>query len=120
MKWISTLAIAVVPAFLDAACSRESRAAPPKSASKLSEQDRSMPPSANPTPAPAPDANAATRRPVEPPSETSPPVTERLLSDEDAAIPTQEEADREAELAITEENADQEFEKLERELQGGG
>lgn len=131
MKWTSTLVIVLLPSLFAAACQRESRAAAPKSAS-------------NPETSPAPDANAATRKAAprtEPtaPSETPPSqkaspydrvgqenpagagaTDERLLSDEDAAIPTQEEADREAEQAISEENADQEFEKLEKELEDGG
>ena len=136
MKWTSALAIALVPAFLGAACSHhESQAAPPKTASKLPPQDHPMPPSAYPATPPAPDANAATRTPAQPISKAPPPEIppaaasrdaqagssdERLLSDEDAAIPTQEEANREAEQAINDENADQEFDKLEKELGGGG
>jgi hypothetical protein len=142
MQWTSTLAIALVPAFLGAACSHhESHAAPPKTASKLPPQDHPMPPSANPATPPAPDANAATRKPAEPMSKAPPPEIppapqipsaevsrdaqagsgdERLLSDEEAAIPTQEEANLEAEQAINDENADQEFDKLEKELEGGG
>jgi len=144
MKWTSTLLIVLLPSFFVAAFDRESRAAPPKSASKLPAQDRSLPPNANQETPPAPDANAATRKAAPRTEQTAPPETppsaaaspldrggegnpsgaetpdDRLLSDEDAAIPTQEEADREAEQAITEENADQELEKLEKELEGGG
>ena len=136
MKWTSALAMALVPAFLGIACSHhESQAAAPKTASKLPPQDRPMPPSANPTTPPAPDANAATRKPAEPMSKAPPPEIppaeasrdaqagssdEHLLSDEEAAIPTQEEANREAEQAINDENADQEFDNLEKELGGGG
>jgi hypothetical protein len=43
-----------------------------------------------------------------------------LLSPEDAAIPTQEEADLEASQSINDENADEELEKLEKELGAGG
>jgi hypothetical protein len=45
-----------------------------------------------------------------------------LLSPEDAAIPTQEEADLEASQSINNDNADEELEKLEKELgaEGGG
>jgi hypothetical protein len=45
-----------------------------------------------------------------------------LLSPEDAAIPTQEEADLEANQSINDDNADEELEKLEKELgaEGGG
>jgi hypothetical protein len=133
MKWTSMLVIALVPSVLCAACSQRETHAAPKTASKLPAQDRPLPPSANPATPPAPDANAATRKPAEPLSKPPPPETppadssrgtdsadDRLLTDEDAAIPTQEEADREAEQAITEENADQELEKLEKELEGGG
>lgn len=147
MKWTPTIAIALVPALATTlACSKsESHAAPPKTVSKLPDEPHPMTP-------PAPDANAASRKPVEPkaplektplepksteppsspplqldapprtpPAESQPPAEEeRLLSDEDAAIPTQEEADQEAALSITEENADQELEKLEKELAEGG
>jgi hypothetical protein len=45
-----------------------------------------------------------------------------LLSPEEAAIPTQEEADLEASQSINDDNADEELEKLEKELgtEGGG
>ncbi len=140
MNWTSTFALALVPAVVGAGCSnRESQAAPPKTAAKLPAQDHPLPPTADPATPPAPDANAATRRVAPqsetkatlespPPQEATPPdrdagagtAGERLLSDEDAAIPTQEEANREAEQAISEENADAELEKLEKELGGGG
>lgn len=42
-----------------------------------------------------------------------------ILSPSDAAIPSQEEADQAAEKAITDENADAELEKLEKELESG-
>lgn len=100
-------------------------------------------------PAPAqpasPDASSATRQPaatepaalqldpapMEPPQPTQPPAAtppataeeeEPLLGPEDAAIPTQEEADLEAAQSIHEENADAELQKLEQELgaEGGG
>ena len=141
MKWTPTIAIALVPALATvAACSKhETQAASPKTASKLPDEPHPM--------TPAPDASAATRKPLEPraaepppmppqPHETSrldaPPPTspapsvqpageeERLLSDEDAAIPTQEEADQEAALSINEENADEELARLEKELAEGG
>jgi hypothetical protein len=147
MQWKS-IAISLVPAFLGAACSHgETHAAPPKTASKLPAESHPIPPGAEPATPPAPDATAATRKPAAPkvdapaPPETPPAdsvggaapgsgaptgsefADEPLLNDEDAAIPTQEEADREAELAITDDNADQEYEKLEKELaegSGGG
>jgi hypothetical protein len=127
MKWTSTFVIALAPVFVTTACDRESRAAP-KTASKLQTGDPPMSPDANS--APAPDANASTRKPAQPQGDSLPPAEalqgqpeitdEPLLTDADAAIPTQEEANREAEQAITEENADQELEKLEKELEGGG
>jgi hypothetical protein len=128
-NWVTTIAIALVPALGPACGQHDAHAAQPAKPSTP------KPPS-QPAP-PPPDANAASRRPVEPkvaetpPSSPSPlevPPTEAptaadeepLLSDEDAAIPTQEEADQEAALSITEENADQELEKLEKELAEGG
>ena len=128
-NWVTTIAIALVPALGPACGQHDAHAAQPAKPSTP------KPPS-QPAP-PPPDANAASRRPGElkvaetPPSSPSPlavPPTEAptaaaeepLLSDEDAAIPTQEEADQEAALSITEENADQELEKLEKELAEGG
>lgn len=151
MNWTSTIAMGLVCFVVSACSSRESHAAPsPKTVGKLPDESR---PTTTPPP-PAPDANAASRKPVEPslPGETkspgepatalepqpaqrpqttptqleAPPVApssqaeDQLLSDEDAAIPTQEEADQEAALSITEENADEELEKLEKELAEGG
>jgi hypothetical protein len=45
---------------------------------------------------------------------------ERLLSDEDAAIPDAGGGDQEAALSINEENADEELARLEKELAEGG
>jgi hypothetical protein len=142
MKWTTMIAIALVPALpaLVSCSKREAQAAPPKTASKLPDEPHPMTP-----PPPAPDANAASRKPLEPktqlepkpPPETKPspppppaiepppanaekPAEEWLLSDEDAAIPTQEEAAQEAALSITDENADEELAKLEKELAEGG
>lgn len=98
----------------------------------------------DPAPAqpPTPDARSETRQPVaqapapvalepapkpadpEPPAATPAAADEeaQLLSPDEAAIPTQEEADLDAAQSIQEDNADTELQKLEQELgaEGGG
>jgi hypothetical protein len=110
--------------------SRPEAGTPPADAStRKPSAPETPPPPLDPPPKPAvtdPPAAQPTDPPVaaEPPVPAPAPAEEEppLLGPEDAAIPTQEEADLDATQNIREDNADEELEKLEKELEtpGGG
>lgn len=138
--------LGLIACFAMAACSGDEKSPTPSS-----KEMRSVATPPAPAPSIA-DASAPTRQPAAPPSAPAaetppldpPPVAPDpspaemgaapaaladatdaeapLLSPEDAAIPTQEEADLEANQSINDDNADEELGKLEKELgaEGGG